>query len=186
MLPFQLEDQSIAIGNKISHGSIEVTDDAKALGTEIGLVNAKHEVRIINNITKKFEELVTMLIPPQGHVFDKKLGRMDISQQGKSNQTTIGMHGSLYLGGTGIAENTHIQEGGELVVQNLLDTPTLKDTTVSGVLTIMHGSDVLLQGKTEFLPTAKWNIKNNDIINEGQLIFRNGGCFTLVLMEQVH
>ncbi|PNM20071.1 autotransporter outer membrane beta-barrel domain-containing protein [Yersinia enterocolitica] len=177
MLPFQLEDQSIAIGNKISHGSIEVTDDAKALGTEIGLVNAKHEVRIINNITKKFEELVTMLIPPQGHVFDKKLGRMDISQQGKSNQTTIGMHGSLYLGGTGIAENTHIQEGGELVVQNLLDTPTLKDTTVSGVLTIMHGSDVLLQGKTEFSPTAKWNIKNNDIINEGQLIFRNGGVF---------
>ncbi|HEK6318622.1 TPA: autotransporter outer membrane beta-barrel domain-containing protein [Yersinia enterocolitica] len=177
ILPFQLEDQSIAIGNKISHGSIEVTDDAKALGTEIGLVNAKHEVRIINNITKKFEELVTMLIPPQGHVFDKKLGRMDISQQGKSNQTTIGMHGSLYLGGTGIAENTHIQEGGELVVQNLLDTPTLKDTTVSGVLTIMHGSDVLLQGKTEFLPTAKWNIKNNDIINEGQLIFRNGGVF---------
>ncbi|HDL8468941.1 TPA: autotransporter outer membrane beta-barrel domain-containing protein [Yersinia enterocolitica] len=177
ILPFQLEDQSIAIGNKISHGSIEVTNDAKALGTEIGLVNAKHEVRIINNITKKFEELVTMLIPPQGHVFDKKLGRMDISQQGKSNQTTIGMHGSLYLGGTGIAENTHIQEGGELVVQNLLDTPTLKDTTVSGVLTIMHGSDVLLQGKTEFLPTAKWNIKNNDIINEGQLIFRNGGVF---------
>lgn len=144
MFLFQLEDQSIVIGNKIFYGFIEVIDDVKVLGIEIGLVNVKYEVRIINNIIKKFEEFVIMFIFLQGYVFDKKFGRMDIFQQGKFNQIIIGMYGSLYFGGIGIVENIYIQEGGELVVQNLLDILILKDMMVLGVLIIMYGSDVLL------------------------------------------
>lgn len=162
----QLTDNSKAINGKVYDGNMSVDDSAVVESTEIGFVPYDNKIQAINTI---FGFLMN-----NTHAIR---GTMHISKHGKSSKTTVGMNGLLSIDG-GTAEDTNILDGGELIIDyNSEGNPiTLKATEISGVFTLKSDSDITLQGKTEFLPTAKLITQGGgDITNEGELIFKNGG-----------
>ncbi|HDL6962879.1 TPA: autotransporter outer membrane beta-barrel domain-containing protein [Yersinia enterocolitica] len=147
---FLLGGKSRANTTQVRKGRMEITDNASASNTFLGL---------FDNLAKEENELVP-----------ETPGTMEIYKNGKTIDTTIGIYGKSYLGGSGTMENTYIQKGGELVVKSIeILYPTLSDTTVEGILDL--DSDVKLNGKTEFLPGSELKTHGHDITNDGDIIF---------------
>lgn len=150
---FLLTGKSQANTTKIRNGRMEVTDSATASKTFIGLTKEENEP-----------------LPADPEI----TGRMDIYKIGKAEDTTVGMHGEFYHGGSGTAEKTHIKKGGKLVVQSIETLyPTLSNTSVEGILEL--NSDVNLNGTTEFSPGSELKTNGYDIINDGDIIFSGIG-----------
>lgn len=154
---FALNDESQAYTTTIRKGTMLVGENATASKTFVGLTEEENK---------------------QQSVIPGTTIKMRIYDTGKAKETTVGMHGTANLGGSGIMEKTHIRKGGELVVIGD-DKPTLSDTTVEGTLEL-DMSDVTLNGKTVFLPGSVLKGKNYNITNNGDIIFKDtGGIITV-------
>ncbi|HEN3250493.1 TPA: autotransporter outer membrane beta-barrel domain-containing protein [Yersinia enterocolitica] len=154
---FALNDESQAYTTTIRKGTMLVGENATASKTFVGLTEEENK---------------------QQSVIPGTTIKMRIYDTGKAKETTVGMHGTANLGGSGIMEKTHIRKGGELVVIGD-DKPTLSDTTVEGTLEL-DMSDVTLNGKTVFLPGSVLKGKSYNITNSGDIIFKDtGGIITV-------
>ncbi|WP_227720248.1 autotransporter outer membrane beta-barrel domain-containing protein [Yersinia proxima] len=162
LLSFLLKNKSQANLSTIRNGKMEITDNATASKTFLGLTEEENELRLIAN--PKTPEII---------------GRMDISKDGTAKDTTIGIYGQLYVGGSGTAENTHIKKGGKLVVQG--NMASLSDTTIEGELEL--DSDVMLISHTKFLSGSELKTNGSDIINNGDIIFSGIGGGMLANIE---
>ncbi|AJJ61352.1 autotransporter outer membrane beta-barrel domain-containing protein [Yersinia aldovae] len=149
---FALENESHADTTTIRKGTMSVTGNATASKTFVGLTEEENKQQPVSSETTI---------------------KMDISTTKKVTNTTVGMHGKVDLNRNAIMEKTHIKKGGELVVKGE-DNPTLSDTTVEGTLELQM-SDVILNGKTVFLPGSVLKGNNYSITNNGDIIFEGTG-----------
>ncbi|HDL8285028.1 TPA: autotransporter outer membrane beta-barrel domain-containing protein [Yersinia enterocolitica] len=148
---FHLRDNSHAENSTISHGLMMLSDHATALATFIGL--------------RKGEE--------SGN--NKIRGKMYIRQHGKTRNTTVGAGGLVRIKDNGIAENTNVLKGGELVVESGKPANVkLVNTTIKGGGVVLE-NEVTLEGKTMFSPHAILKTEGHSIKNNGDLYFLGEG-----------
>ena len=159
MVPiFSLNGESQANTTIIRKGTMWVTDNATALKTFVGLTE---------------EENKQQSVSPETTI------EMAIFKTGKAKDTTVGIHGRLYIADSGTAEKTYIRKGGELIIGSFDGgTPMLSDTTVEGTFDLRN--DVTLNGKTVFFPGSVLKGNDYDITNDGDIIFKDtGGIITV-------
>lgn len=106
-------------------------------------------------------------------------GQFSVNEDSTATTTTLGSTldskaSKMHVSNNGTARDTKVFKGGILFVDGFPITTddkgvTLENTQVAGELELR--SDVILEGKTELLPTATLKTKGHFIQNNGELIF---------------